>query len=336
MSMDRGALLSMINGAWMCQAIGLACELDLPDRLGAGPQPVDALARTTQTHAPSLRRLLRALVTLGIAEEAGNDAFALGPAGRHLQSGEPDSLRGWALLASTRVWRSWGDMREGIRTGESVRRRTKGFADFGDLDSDPAAADVFNRAMISVTRPIAAALCAAIDFDSAACIVDVGGGPGHLLAALLKANPSTRGVVFDLAHAWEMAERTLRDAGVADRAQFVAGTFFDSVPSADTYVLKSVLHNWNDERAWRILNSVRTAMRPKGRAYIIERIMPERLSTSDADREVVRADLQMLLGCDGCERTLPQYRALLEAAGLEAALTKDLGNDFSVIEAVAA
>jgi orsellinic acid C2-O-methyltransferase len=334
--MDRAALLSMINGAWMCQAIGLACELDLPDRLGSGPQPVDALARATRTHAPSLRRLLRALVTLGITEETGNDAFALGPAGRRLLRDAPDSLRGWALLASTRVWRSWGDMREGIRTGESVRRRTKGFADFGDLDSDPTEADVFNRAMISVTRPIAAALCAVIDFGGAACIVDVGGGPGHLLAALLKANPSARGVVFDLAHASEMAKRTLRDAGVADRARFLAGTFFDSAPSADAYILKSVLHNWDDERASRILRSVRAAMRPKGHAYIVERIMPERLSTSDADREVVRADLQMLLGCDGCERTLSQYGALLQAAGLKSGMTKSLGNDFSVIEAVAA
>ena len=331
---SRNAVLAMINGAWMCQAIALACRLDLPDRLAVAPQPVDRLAAETQVHAASLRRLLRALVSLGIAEELGDGNFALAPAGHHLRRDASASLRGWALLGGARVWDLWSDLAEGIRTGKSVRQRRRGLADYSELDRDRELAELFNRGMISVSQPVATALAKAVDFGEARLIVDVGGGAGHLLATLLKAWPQARGVVFDLAHASSIADETLRTAGVADRAHFACGSFFDAVPEgADAYVLKSVLHNWPDEPALRIVQSVSRAMGSDARVYLVERVMPERVSTSAADREAVRADLQMLLGCDGCERTEAQYRALLAAAGLRLQRRVALANDFFALEA---
>src|SRR5512132_1810599 len=140
----REALFTMITSAWMSQTIAVACELDIADRLAAGPRAAAALAAETGTHAPSMQRFLRALCTLGICEEQDDGGFGLGEEGQWLLRGQPGSAHAWAVMTSRRLWTLWGDLREGLRTGESVRRRRRGFDDFGDLEADPAMAGIFN------------------------------------------------------------------------------------------------------------------------------------------------------------------------------------------------
>ncbi|HET9653519.1 MAG TPA: methyltransferase [Usitatibacter sp.] len=333
----RERMLSMINGAWACQAVAVACELDIPDRLAESPRDAASLAADTGMHAPSMRRFLRALCALEVCEERGDGRFALATGGDWLRRERPGSLHGWAVLSGRRLWGLWGDLGEGLRTGESVRRRRKGFGDFGELGADPAMAAVFNRAMISVTDPVANAFVRQVPLEGVAHAVDVGGGPGELLATVLAANPSMRGVVYDLPHARTIAEETLRRHGVADRAAFVQGSFFDAVPEgAHAYFLKSVLHNWDDERAARILDRCAAAMSRDGRLMLLERVLPPRLSTSARDRDAARSDLQMLLGCDGRERTLAEFDAMLAASGFVRGGMTPLTDDFTLIEAAIA
>jgi hypothetical protein len=284
-----------------------------------------------------MNRFLRALCAIEVCELRADGAFALGRAGDLLRRDRPGSLRGWALLSRHRLWGLWTDLQEGLRTGESVRRRRRGFDDYGELDADAAMADVFNRAMVSITEPVAQALVAKASFDDVECAVDVGGGAGHLLAAVLAARPALRGMVFDLGHARRIAEETLLARGVAARATFVEGSFFEAIPpEAGAYLLKSVLHNWDDDRAGRILERCAAAMGRGSRLMILERVLPARISTSGADRDAVRSDLQMLLGCDGRERTQAEFEALLASAGLQARSVAPLTNDFSLIEAARA
>jgi orsellinic acid C2-O-methyltransferase len=333
----RDQVLGMLNGAWMCQAIAVACELDIPDRLAAGPCDAGSLAAQTGTHAASMSRFLRALCAIEICEQRADGTFALGSAGDWLRRDRPGSLHGWALLCRHRLWSLWSDLHEGLRTGESVRRRRRGFDDYGELQRDAAMADVFNRAMTSITAPVARALVQKVSFDGVESVLDIGGGAGHLLAAVLASNPRLHGIVYDLAHARELAAETLRNERVGDRAKFVEGSFFDAVPSGgDAYLLKSVLHNWDDERAGRILERCAAAMSRESRLMILERVLPPRLSTSATDRDAARSDLQMLLGCDGRERTRAEFDALLRAAGLEARGLVPLTSDFSLIEAARA
>ena len=333
----RDQVLAMINGAWMCQAIAVACELDIPDRLFAGPRDATSLAADTGMHAESMQRFLRALCSIQVCEERADGSFALGSAGDWLRGDRPGSLHGWAILSRRRLWDLWSDLQEGLRTGESVRRRRRGFDDYGELRTDAAMAGVFNRAMISITDAVARALVSKVPLAEAGSAIDVGGGAGHLLAAVLAANPTLRGVVYDLGHAREIAEETLRRHGVAERGQFVEGSFFDAVPpNAGAYLLKSVLHNWDDERASRILERCTAAMGRGSRLMLLERVLPPRLSTSSTDRDAARSDLQMLLGCDGRERTQAEFEGLLRAAGLRPRGVTPLTSDFSLIEAAIA
>jgi hypothetical protein len=273
------------------------------------------------------------LCSIDVCEERADGAFALGRAGDWLRGERPGSLHGWAILSRHRLWGLWSDLEEGVKTGESVRRRRRGFDDYGELQSDARMAAVFNRAMVSITEPVAEALVAAASFQGCACVVDVGGGAGHLLSAVLAAHPGLRGVVYDLGHARGLAEETLRSRGLAGRAAFMEGSFFEAIPpEGDVYLLKSVLHNWDDDRAGRILERCAAAMRRESRLMIVERVMPERISTAPAHREAARSDLQMLLGCDGCERTQAEFDALLRGTGLETKGVTALTRDFSLIE----
>ena len=182
--------------------------------------------------------------------------------GALLRADAPDSLRAWAIHCGKYLWPAWGRLAESVRTGTSDRKRASGTDDFGHLEHDPDAAAVFNRAMVEITRLIAQEVTRVVDFSRMVRVVDVGGGYGELLAAILGANPRLHGVLFDLPHAVDAASAPLAQAGVAARCELVAGSFFDSVPAgADAYLLKSVLHNWDDERCALILRNCRHAMR---------------------------------------------------------------------------
>ena len=333
----RARVLALINASWTTQAISAAVQLGLPEGLSDGPQSVLALAQRTSCHAPSLLRLLRGLASAGIVVKAEDGRFALTEMGTLLSTDARGSLAAWAEFCGTYSWTAWGQLSECVRSGQSVRKRA-GHADgFQRLEEDPEAASLFNRAMVSLTRSVAATVADAVDFAGVGRIVDVGGGLGELLTAVLRAHPLMRGVLFDMAHATQAAPVCLREAGVAERCEVVTGSFFDVLPvAADAYLLKSILHDWDDAHCALILAQCASAKRPYARLLIVERMMPEQFSVSAHDQAIARSDLNMLIGPGGCERTHEQYRALLKAAGLRPTGLLALSGGFSVLDVVLA
>ena len=336
---DRGArarrLLEIVNGSWMTQATYVAAFLGIPDLLAAGPKSSDELARATHAHAPSLYRLMRSLVTIDLCRELDDGSYELTSTGALLRSDVADSLRSWTIHWGGSQWSLWGNMLHSVMTGEIARTSGTGSDPFGHLEADPPSAATFNQAMVELTRLDAAAIVRACDFSRIKRVVDVAGGYGELLAAILTANPDLRGVLFDRPHAVEHARRRMTDVAVAERCEFVVGDFFESIPrGADAYVLKSVIHDWNDDRSQTILRNCLAAMHADARLLLVERIVPLHFQPCAAHRAIARADLNMLVGLGGRERTEDEYRRLLELSGLLLRSVVPAGPTFSILEAV--
>lgn len=331
----RERVLELANAAWTTQVLGAACELGLPDHLAAGTAEATALAVRSGADADAIHRLLRAMAALGLCREEADGRFSPTPEGALLASGHPGSLGAWSRMSARRLWRNWGELAESVRSGRSARARHEDADDFTFFDRDPDGAAEFNRAMVDLSRPVALATARELDWGGVGRIVDVGGGAGVLAAMVLAHHPSMTGVVFDLPHAVPAALRLMEEAGVAIRAEVRSGSFFDAVPAgADAYLLKSVLHNWGDEPALRILRRCAEAMAPGGRVVLVERLLPDRVTDGRVDREAVRSDLNMLVGCGGRERTRVQFEALVAAAGLNLRYVQPLAGGFYALVAV--
>ena len=334
---SRQRLLSLIDANWTTQAVSVATELGLPELLRHGPRTAGALALATSCHEPSLARLLRALTSIGVLTKAADGRFELTSVGVLLLEDVPGSLAAWAEFCGTRSWATWGRLVQSIRTGDSVRKQTSGADGFHHLEDDAQGALLFNRAMVNLTQPLALAFARNLDPSGVALVVDVGGGYGELIASILRQHTSMRGVLFDLAHATAVAESHLTSAGVEDRCTVVTGSFFDAVPAgADAYLLKSVLHDWDDDCGVQILRNCHEAMPPDARMFVIERIAPEHFGDSPHDQGIARSDLNMLVGTGGRERTEAQYRELLAEARLRITNVLELGGPYSMIEAAPA
>jgi hypothetical protein len=311
----------MISNVWVPQAIYTMAALGIADVLADGPKPAEDLAQAVGAHAGVLRRLMRALTVLELCRETEEGAFELLPLGSCLRSGTRDSIRAWALLWGSEVmWRPWGHLLDSVRTGESAPRLLEGMEHFDYLAAHPAELGIFNQAMVEMTRQIAGAIPAAYDFSGIAKLVDVGGGYGAMLPAILAANPQMTAVIADLAHCREGALRLLEKTRLSGRCEFVASNMFESVPAgADAYLLKSIIHDWDDERSIAILRNCRAAMHPGSRLLLVEAILPERMGTSQYDEMVAGADLNMLVMVGGRERNEAEFRSLIEAAGMQLA-----------------
>lgn len=337
----RGFLLQLIFGFTASQVIHVAARLELADLLADGPKTTDELAAATDTHPPSLYRLLRGLACVGIVEQGDRGRFKLGQLGELLQGDHPDSVRNLTLLfCGDGVWGNWQHLLDSVRTGRPVHELTGAPAPFEAMGDESEFSDIFNAAMSEGTRQAAPALVGAYDFSSFRSVVDVGGGDGTLLAAILAAAPDLRGVLFDLPAGLQRAYEVLENIGVADRCEIVDGDLFEAVPeSADLYVLKSVIHDWDDERASTILANCRQAMAPDGKVLVLEPVLPAKV---DASPEILGAvlvgDLNMLVSTGGRERTEEEFATLLDAAGLHLTAVVPLPAPafLSVIEAVPA
>jgi orsellinic acid C2-O-methyltransferase len=334
---DATRLLTLVNSSWMAQAARVAAELNLADLLAAGPRSVADLAAATGTHEPSLHRLLRALVTIDVCRELDDGTFAVTPAGRLLGSDVDGSVRDWTIYWGRYLWDEWAQLLHSVTTGRSGREVVSGSPHFDTLGQDAERAAVFNRAMADMTRLSTRGIVAGYDFSRYARITDVGGGYGELLAAILAANPATSGVLFDLPHAIAKARPHLEKAGVADRCELVEGSFFDEIPAgSDAYLLKSVLHDWDDEHSSAILATVRRAMTGSSRLLVIERLIPERMEPVETHRALARSDLNMLVAHAAQERTEAHFRTLLAEAGFEITAVTPIATGFNVIETVTA
>ena len=328
-------LLEMVNSSWTTQAIYVAAYLRIPDLLAGDARSTPELARATGAHAPALRRLMRSLVTIGICCVRGDDCYELTAVGSLLRADVADSLRSWTLHWGGTMWPVWGNLLHSVNTGESARKLATGSEGFDLLEADPESAANFNRAMVELTRLDSANIVSACDFSGMTTVMDVGGGYGELLAAILEANPALRGAVFDRPHAMANGRWKMEATLLAHRCDFVEGDFFASIPGgADAYVLKSVIHDWNDEHSRMILRNCHRAMHERARLLLIERIVPTRLEASAAHRAIARSDLNMLVGLGGMERTESEYRALLDATEFQVVSVKSAGPTFGIIEAM--
>ncbi|MEA2711502.1 MAG: hypothetical protein QOF78_4103 [Phycisphaerales bacterium] len=329
-------LLDIVNASWMSQATCVAAELGIADLLRDGPRTADELAVLTHTDPPSLHRLLRALTTLDICRERDDGAFEITPMGALLGGDDatPGSVRAWAIWWGKHLWPVWGELLYSVRTGKSARKLLMGTEGFKHLENDPEKAALFNRALVELTRLATDSFVRTYDFSGLRRIVDVGGGYGQLLAAILAANPAISGILFDLPHAIEGGRRHLDDAGLAARCEFVAGDFFQAVPpDADAYILKSVIHDWDDARSRQILESCRRAMHADARLLLVEQMLPDRLEATAAHQFIVRSDLNMLVAHAAGERTEAAFREMLGATDFRVNKILPAGLTFSVIEA---
>ncbi|MBG0832784.1 VOC family protein [Planomonospora sp. ID67723] len=310
----KGSPWELISSYMPAQILYVAAELDLAAHLAGGERETAELAAATGTHAPSLRRLLRALACLGLVTETVPGRFTLTEAGDLLKDGSPGSFRAMArLICGPDLWASWGLLIDSVRTGEPTWERVTGFPAFEWTARDPEGSAIFNRAMSENTRRVAPGIIAGFDFARFGTLVDVGGGDGTLLSAILRAVPDLRGVLFDLPSGLAEAERNL--AGLRDRCETVSGDFFEAVPQgADAYLLKSVIHDWDDERATAILRACHAAMGPQATLLVLEPVLPERID-SPAATGIVMSDINMLVATGGRERTEAEFRALLTGAG---------------------
>ena len=327
-------LNSMITGGWVSQAISVAAQLKIADHLAQGAKTSEELARAIGAHPPSVYRLMRALVTIEILRERADGTFEITPMGLMLSSNAERSLRSWAIHCAKRLSQDWSALLDSVKTGESARKLHAGHGMFEDLERDPEQAASFNQAIFELTRLVADGIVHAYDFSAMKRIVDVGGGYGQLLAAILKANPEARGTVFDLPHASEKGRAYMQEIGLSERCDFESGSFFESVPGGgDAYILKSVIHNWPDERARVILQCCKRAMGARGKLLVIERIVPERMEASAAHKAIALMDLNMLVVLGARERREEEFRALLSSTGFRATRILPATPTVSIIEA---
>ena len=288
-------------------------ELGIADLLDAGPRDSSDLAAHLGADPDALHRVLRAIAQLGVLELGRDGRYTLTPVGDCLRSDRPDSLRPIARLWGHEMFqRAWGGLLHTVRTGETAFDHVYGMSAFAYLDANPDAAAVYNQFMAK-RAAAAPAVATAYDFAPFSTIVDVGGGNGSLLAEILRAHPEPRGVIFDLPHSRPDAEESIRTFGLGDRVQFDGGDFFERVTTGgDCYLLRSVIHDWNDARSEAILRNCRRAMMPHGRLLLIEMRLPD---DGDPGLEAVMIDITMLARVGGRERTESEFRALLDRTG---------------------
>ena len=329
----RDVLREQIMGFRTTQMIYVAAKLGIADLLAARPRSIEELAAAAGAEPQALHRLLRALASFGIFALDAAGEVVLTPQAELLRSDVQGSLRDVALLyGEDWIWQAYGNLTHSVRTGAPAFTKTHGQPFYGYLHAHPRAAARFNAAMTGFSSHETAAILEAYDFSDVRSVVDIGGGHGALLAALLRAHPRMTGTLFDLPSVLAGAASVLGEMGIAERARTVAGDFFDEAPAgADLYVMKSVLHNWDDTDALRLLSTCRAAMAPDARLLVIERVVPE----GNAPAEAKLFDINMLVVAGGRERTELEYRRLFAEAGL--ALTRVGGTraPLSVIVATA-
>ncbi|GAA4113037.1 methyltransferase [Aminobacter aganoensis] len=323
-------LMQMVNGYQVSQAICVAATLGVADHLANGPRTSDDLAAATSSHPQSFYRLLRALASVGVLHEGDARQFSLTSLGAGLRSDAEHSVGAWARMVGRAYYRdAWSELLHSVRTGENAFAHVHGTGVWQYRIEHPEESLIFDRAMSSFVPAVAAAVLAAYDFSRFEILMDVGGGQGALLAAILARNPSQRGILFDQPQVVEGAGPVLQAASVAERCQVIGGDFFRAVPEgADAHVLKWILHDWDDERSIAILKSCRRAIRPGGRLVVLDAV----LAPPNEGARAKFADLNMLAVPGGQERTEDEFAGLFAASGFRLTNIVDAGPRISLIE----
>ena len=325
-------VIQMATGLWISRALHVVAQFGIADLLADGPKSSEELAQATESHAPSLYRLLRAAASLGLFTEIPPGTFQLSPLGASLQTGAPGAARSTILaLAGKWSWAIWSEFPYSVETGKAGTEKALGESLFDFLGKHPEEAGYFNDAMIGFHGQEPQAVAAAFDFSDVGKLVDVGGGTGTLLMAVLRAHPESLGILYDLPHVTAEASRHVEEMGLARRCEVRAGSFFQSVPAGDAYILSHIIHDWDEARCLTILGNCRQA-NPKARVLIVEMVIP----SGDAPHPGKIFDLVMLVVTGGQERTEGEYRDLLGKAGYKLGQVVATESPVSVIEGIPA
>ena len=295
------------------------------------PAPAQDVAAAVGADQQTTYRLMRALASIGVLRESDDHRFSLTDIGEYLTTDHLESMRAFARFIGYRSnWRAWEVFDESVRTGRTGYDIVFGMPLFEYLGQNAEAADVFNEAMVATNHVAALHVAEAYDFSDIEVLVDVGGGEGALLATLLEANPHMRGIVYDLPHAAQGADRLLTKRSLLDRSEFISGDFFEKVPTTDSCILKYIIHDWDDDKAADILTNCAKAIAPGGKVILVERIVPP-----PAQSHVSKLlDLEMLALAGGLERTVDEYEVLFERAGLMLSRVISTQGFYSIMEGV--
>ena len=321
----QALLAQMAFGFIVSQAISVAAKLRIADHLKDGAKNAEELAALTETHAPSLYRLMRALSSVGIFARDAEEKFSNLPMGEFLRSDHPESLRGIVhMMCDREHWQAHGNMMQSVKTGENGFEYTFGMPFFPYAIENPHVAQIFDDAMTSFTSSIARAVAAAYDFSEAKTIADIGGGHGTLLSTVLEANAHAEGILFD-------QPQVAAGAKVPANAKVVGGDFFAEIPvEADVYLMKHIIHDWNDEQSVAILNNLAKSAKPGAKVLLVEGVIEE----GDAPSMSKVMDLNMLVATGGKERTAAEYAALFEQTGFKLTNIYPTASPVQIVEAV--
>lgn len=325
-------VFEMVQGAWLTQAMYAASKLGIFDILAAGPATPEDVAGRVGSDPGATFRLMRALASNSLLKQESGGRFALTRLGEALRSDAPGSMAPMLqFVGHPKHWEDWGHLLYSVQTGKTALEMLRGMAPFDYIESEPELAEVFNNAMTGLSDMVIETLLPAYDFRKFRTIADVGGGHGKLLAAVLQQATTARGVLFDLPSVVAGAGPVLDASGVADRITVTGGSFFDSVPEgADAYLLKTIIHDWDEDSALAILRNIRKAMAPHGTVVLIEMVLPEGMPYHPG----MLLDLEMLVAAGGQERTGAQYADLLARAGFRQTRVVSTAGPMSLVEAV--
>ncbi len=322
----QAVLMQMTMGFIVSQAVSVAAKLFIADHLKDSAKTVEELAQLTETHAPSLYRLMRALTSVGVFRQDAENQFSNTPISEFLRSDHPESMRGAAhMICDQEHWRPHGNMFQSVKTGEIAFDYTFGMPVFPYFAENPEAAQVFDDAMTSFSLGIAKAVAATYDFSDAKTIADIGGGHGSLLSTVLKTNPNAKGILFD-------QPQVVAGADVSDRIKIVHGDFFSEIPvKADIYLMKFILHDWNDEQSIVILKNLAQSAETGAKLLLVETVIEEDDNAPSMSKVM---DLNMLVMTGGKERTAKEYAELFEKTGFRLTNVYPTPSPLQIVEAV--
>lgn len=326
MSNPSQQIMRLGFGFAVSQALRVIVELGIPDLLAVGERSVDDLAAATQSNADALYRVMRLLAPEGVFREVRPRHFELTEVGAVVRSDRPGP-RDFVRMINSEPYLAFERLMHSVRTGMPAFDEVFGSPRFDWLSKHPEQAALFQRAMVALSQGANEAVAETYDFRPFTRVVDVGGGHGQLLSAILSHNPHLKGVLFDVPSGVAAARQGA--GGDLPRTEFIAGDFFESVPVGDVYVIKKVIHDWEDGRATAILRNCRKVMAPNGRVLVAETLVPP----GDEPNQIKSIDVVMLAVTGGLERTEAQYASLFDAAGLRLERVIQTRGPISILEA---
>ena len=325
-------MIQFATGFMVSSAVYSVTKAGIPDLLRDGAKSAQELAKNSGSNEDALYRIMRALASIGVFSEVFDKKFALSPAGEYLCKDTPGSHRDMVLWMGDAIHhRTYAEMGHALKTGETVIEKVHGVSCFEYFAQDKPLSEVFNAAMTGFSAMIAPAVLDSYDFSTLnnKTLVDIGGGHGYLLTQILRKYPDIRGTIFDLEHVVAGARSSLDNSGLSSRCQTAAGDFFQSVPPGEAYIMKNIIHDWNDELALKILKCCHRAGIGKTKVILVESILP----AANIPHLSKWLDLEMLLLPGGRERTEDEFNRLFAQAGFRLTRVVPTNSPVCVIEA---